>query len=142
MRPDLSVNGQNEALDEPYEEQLDGDFGATEPEAAPRIRGAIHGSAYGEIEAILAQHAPEPPRPAQAATQDLGPCLYFGPAGERCDRRTVHDGFCSRHQPGAKAVAASSTDAKKVVAAAIAIIGILLPYLIDVLRELTRFLPH
>jgi Family of unknown function (DUF5763) len=73
--------------------------------------------------------------------QDLGPCLYFGPAGERCDRRAVQDGFCSKHQPGAKPLVSSSKPTK-VMAAAIAIIGILLPYLIDLLRELARLFPR
>lgn len=139
MRPDLSVNGENEAPDGDYGEEADDGSAELQSVANPPIPRSIHGTAPGDIEAILAQHAPEPVRVVPAAPQDLGPCLYFGPAGERCDRRAVHDGFCSRHQPGAKPAAASSTDRKKVMAAAIAIIGILLPYLIDLLRELARF---
>src|ERR1700722_19271843 len=37
--------------------------------------------------------------PNRALPADLGPCLYLGPAGQRCDRRAARDGFCSRHQP-------------------------------------------
>ena len=31
---------------------------------------------------------------------DQGPCLYFGPQGQRCDRPAIADGFCARHLPG------------------------------------------
>jgi hypothetical protein len=141
MQPNQSVNGEDEALGGAYSEDPEGGFAESEEDANPRVRRSIHGSAPGDIEAILAQHAPEPVRVAPAAPQDLGPCLYFGPAGERCDRRAVQDAFCSRHQPGARPLV-PSTNPKKVMAAAIAIIGILLPYLIDLLRELARLFPR
>src|SRR6202008_830858 len=42
------------------------------------------------------------PLPVRRRTSDvdLGPCLYFGPPGQRCDRRASKDGFCSRHHAG------------------------------------------
>jgi len=30
---------------------------------------------------------------------DQGPCLYFGPQGQRCDRPAIANGFCPRHLP-------------------------------------------
>jgi hypothetical protein len=30
---------------------------------------------------------------------DQGPCLYFGPQGQRCDRPAIAYGFCARHLP-------------------------------------------
>jgi hypothetical protein len=39
---------------------------------------------------------------ASAARQnpdDRGPCLYFGPQGQRCDRAAIANGFCARHLP-------------------------------------------
>jgi hypothetical protein len=30
---------------------------------------------------------------------DQGPCLYFGPQGQRCDRPAIANGFCARHLP-------------------------------------------
>jgi hypothetical protein len=144
MGPNQSVNGENEAPDghpdQGIDERLGGENAAVD-RPNPHIRRSIHGSAPGEIERILATQAPAPARLAPTAPQDLGPCLYFGPAGERCDRRAVQDGFCSKHQPGAKPLVSSSKPTK-VMAAAIAIIGILLPYLIDLLRELARLFPR
>src|SRR5271157_6011556 len=30
---------------------------------------------------------------------DQGPCLYFGPQGQRCSRPAIANGFCARHKP-------------------------------------------
>ena len=30
---------------------------------------------------------------------DQGPCLYFGPQGQRCSRPAIANGFCARHMP-------------------------------------------
>jgi hypothetical protein len=37
---------------------------------------------------------------------DQGPCLYFGPQGQRCDRPAIANGFCGRHLPAQLAQAA------------------------------------
>jgi hypothetical protein len=73
-----------------------------------------------------------PPKPSVANRGDLGPCLYFGPAGQRCDRRATRDGFCQRHQPGASVILAPFFTPKKLAAFLIAL-AMLWP-------ELTRFL--
>jgi hypothetical protein len=63
---------------------------------------------------------------------DLGPCLYFGPAGQRCNRRATRDGFCQRHQPDTPAISIPFFTPKKLAAFLIAL-AMLWP-------ELTRFL--
>jgi hypothetical protein len=76
-----------------------------------------------------------PPKPSvanRALRGDLGPCLYFGPAGQRCDHRATRDGFCQRHQPGASVSSAPFFTPKKLAAFLIAL-AMLWP-------ELTRFL--
>lgn len=77
----------------------------------------------------------QPPKPSvakRALLGDLGPCLYLGPAGQRCDRRATRDGFCQRHQPGASVTSAPFFTPKKLAAFLIAL-AMLWP-------ELTRFL--
>jgi hypothetical protein len=68
----------------------------------------------------------------RALPADLGPCLYFGPTGQRCDRRATKDGFCGRHQPGTPTISAPFFTPKKLAAFLIAL-AMLWP-------ELTRFL--
>ncbi len=36
---------------------------------------------------------------ARKNSDDQGPCLYFGPQGQRCDRPAIANGFCARHLP-------------------------------------------
>jgi hypothetical protein len=77
--------------------------------------------------------------------QDLGPCLYLGPAGQRCSRRAVNDGFCAVHQPGQSgqsrpAVRRPAAKSSRVVAAILGILGVLWPLLADLVREITRWL--
>jgi hypothetical protein len=78
------------------------------------------------------QQPPEPPVANRALLGDLGPCLYLGPAGQRCDRCATRNGFCQRHQPGASVISAPFFTPKKLAAFLIAL-AMLWP-------ELTRFL--
>lgn len=76
---------------------------------------------------------------------DLGPCLYFGPAGERCDRRAVSGSFCSRHQPaplGSPTAGRSLSipQVSKRALGAAGIIAVLWPILADLIREILRLL--
>jgi hypothetical protein len=80
---------------------------------------------------------PTHPAASVAAKADLGPCLYLGPAGQRCGERAFEGGYCAKHQPGATP---PITDGAKVVAASIGIIGLLWPYLADLVREIIRLL--
>jgi hypothetical protein len=34
---------------------------------------------------------------ARKNSNDQGPCLYFGPQGQRCDRPAIASNFCARH---------------------------------------------
>jgi hypothetical protein len=36
---------------------------------------------------------------ARKISGDQGPCLYFGPQGQRCDRPAIANNFCARHLP-------------------------------------------
>jgi hypothetical protein len=80
-----------------------------------------------------------PARPAASGTvkADLGPCLYLGPAGQRCGERAFEGGFCAKHQPGATLPMVAGS---KVVAASVGIIGLLWPYLADLVREIIRLI--
>jgi hypothetical protein len=78
----------------------------------------------------------------KVAVADLGPCLYLGPAGQRCRNRATASGFCSRHQANANS---SGTPADKPllspkrVGAILTIIALLWPVLADLVRELIRY---
>jgi hypothetical protein len=85
-------------------------------------------------------------------TADQGPCLYFGPSGERCDRRALRDGYCAAHlpaQPSQQAASAASTGPTaekpyqrtvKVVSVLAALVGFLAPLLENIIREILRWL--
>jgi hypothetical protein len=77
------------------------------------------------------------PAPRAATTADQGPCLYFGPAGQRCDRRATKDGFCYRHQPGAPTIVAPFLTPKK-IAAFLAVVAMLWPELAKLMAALVR----
>lgn len=70
---------------------------------------------------------------------DQGPCLYFGPAGQRCERPALTGGFCARHMPGARIIKRVSAPSR-ILAAIAAILGILWPYLADLVREIMRLI--
>ena len=77
---------------------------------------------------------------------DQGPCLYFGPRGQRCDRRATNAGFCAIHQPNG-GVAASGAAAsgipkpsKKFIASLLAIAAVVWPYLADIVKEVIRWI--
>jgi hypothetical protein len=88
-------------------------------------------------------------------SDDQGPCLYFGPQGQRCDRRAIANGFCRRHLPaqldqsarfGARSPARpgvappGSKPFARVIAVGIAIFAALWPVIADLLREIIRWI--
>lgn len=77
---------------------------------------------------------------AEERRSSLGPCLYLGPRGQRCALPAVEGGFCSKHRPGAKE--AGSPVAKRIVGAVAAVLGILWPYITDLVREILRWIHH
>jgi hypothetical protein len=83
--------------------------------------------------------------PKETAQPDLGPCLYFGPAGQRCDRRATAGGFCARHQPKDAASlgetrSVSIPQISKRALGAAGILAVVWPILYDLIRELLRLL--
>lgn len=79
----------------------------------------------------IALPTPGPLESNRALPADLGPCLYLGPNGQRCNRRATMDCFCRRHQPGTSTISAPFFTPKKFAAFLIAL-AMLWP-------ELTRF---
>jgi len=75
------------------------------------------------------------------AGADQGPCLYLGPAGQRCDRRAIASGYCSKHQlaslPGLQPSLSIPQISKRALGAA-GILAVLWPILFDFIRELLR----
>lgn len=81
--------------------------------------------------------------PTSAASEDAephgqGPCLYFGPAGERCNRPALAGGFCAVHRPGARNKAIRNP--ARLLAAAGAIVALLWPYVEDLVHEILRWI--
>jgi hypothetical protein len=77
--------------------------------------------------------------PIHTDSRDRGPCLYLGPAGQRCNRAALDGGFCASHRPGRR-IASAIRDPARVLAATIAIVALLWPYLHDVVRELLQWI--
>jgi hypothetical protein len=73
---------------------------------------------------------------------DQGPCLYLGPSGQRCNRRALEGGFCAIHRPGAPSLPKAAVS-KRTLAAILGALGLLWPFLADIVREIMRFIhPH
>src|ERR1700693_1754314 len=85
------------------------------------------------------------PSPAAMVSKgaDQGPCLYFGPRGQRCTRRALTGGFCAIRQPAGApggTPASTSKPSKKFVASVLAIVAVIWPYLADIVREVIRWI--
>ena len=81
-----------------------------------------------------------PPVGILAKGADQGPCLYFGPRGQRCYRRATNAGFCAIHQRNAVAAAGIPKPSKKFIASLLAIAAVVWPYLADIVREVIRWI--
>jgi hypothetical protein len=79
---------------------------------SPPVRRAIQGlnldpepaAADFEFGVERASYGVETTRDSGSSTNgknrnDQGPCLYFGPQGQRCGRPALSNGFCARHLP-------------------------------------------
>ena len=86
---------------------------------------------------------------------DQGPCLYFGPQGQRCSRPALANGFCARHMPAQLGESANPSAASyarpggaalgsrplaRIVAIGVAIFAALWPIVADLLREIIRWI--
>ncbi len=81
-----------------------------------------------------------PPAGILTKGADQGPCLYFGPRGQRCDRRATNAGFCAVHQPDSVAANGIPKPSKKFIASLLAIAAVVWPYLADIVREVIRWI--
>ena len=103
----------------------------------------LHGE--GETKPVFAPHsAPNHSRNQTGATAaraqaDQGPCLYFGPAGQRCSRRATTGGFCLQHQPSTIGVNVPAISGKKMAAIGVAI-AMLWPEIVKVVGALIRLI--
>jgi len=75
--------------------------------------------------------------PVERKPSGQGPCLYLGPAGQRCDRLALAGGFCARHRPGARREAFRNP--ARILAAALGIAALVWPYVNDLVREIIRW---
>lgn len=71
---------------------------------------------------------------------DQGPCLYLGPAGQRCKERALTGGFCARHTSNAGPREATVTMSPRKVIAILAAGVALWPILADVVRAIFRYI--
>jgi hypothetical protein len=90
-------------------------------------------------DAVEIEDFPALSEPIQEGGREPGPCLYFGPGGQRCSRPSLDGSFCASH--GTRGgVKAAMRDYGRVLAATVAIVALLWPYLHDVVREILQWL--
>jgi hypothetical protein len=94
-------------------------------------------NAGDEIETL--REFPEVTPTGGAGSSEARPCLYLGPAGQRCNRPATESGFCSRHQQEGTGSAAPLLPSR-LVAVLLVILALLWPVLAEVVRELIRLL--
>jgi hypothetical protein len=74
---------------------------------------------------------------APSPVTDQGPCLYLGPAGQRCGRRAQEGGFCAQHQPGSPSAQMPVVSPRR-VGIILMILALLWPILLDIVRAVIR----
>ena|SRR5690348_9178169 len=79
-----------------------------------------------------------PVSPQGCQNPSNGPCLYLGPGGERCSRSALAGGYCAQH--GDPTFRVLGRNYARVLAATIALVLIVWPYVSDLVRELLRWL--
>jgi len=82
---------------------------------------------------------PDGAQPAASNASEARPCLYLGPAGQRCNRPATDSGFCSRHQREDTAPGPTLVPSRR-VAVLMVIVALLWPILADLVRELIRLI--
>ena len=118
MRRDLKVNAGQDSEEEP---NLSWDFGALKwpgSEDSPEDPSAVLAPASGK--------------------RSYGTCLYFGPAGERCNRPAGESGFCREHKGNIEG--RPSARPGKIIAAIMATLALLWPVLGDVVQFVIRWI--
>jgi hypothetical protein len=72
----------------------------------------------------------------KAESEAARPCLHLGPRGERCTRPAGENGFCERHDPKTGFNIAGLL--AKRLWAVFALLAVLWPLLVDLVREIIR----
>lgn len=72
----------------------------------------------------------------KAESEPARPCLHLGAGGERCTRPARESGFCERHDPDTRINIAGVLT--KRLWAVFALLAVLWPLLVDVVREIIR----
>jgi hypothetical protein len=105
-------------------------------ERGVNVNAVSESASAGDREAAVhpARAHPDPPNRG-----DRGPCLYLGPAGQRCHRPALEQGYCSKHQPGARAEHFRSELPRRAVAV-LGLLAVIWPLLVDLVREILRLL--
>ena len=88
---------------------VNGGQGTMHPIGTVDLRPPDFGGTEGPAEAV--------PGPLAGAQGSYGTCLYFGPRGERCTRRALASGFCSRHRATGTAARAGAAQVSSVAQA-------------------------
>ena len=107
-------------------------------ERSENVNAAPRGDEGDEME-VFADAQARVSEPVLAAASEQGPCLYLGPAGQRCERRALEGGFCARHQPGG-GVRLSATQLTRRTVGIVGVLAVLWPLLADLIREIIRLL--
>ena len=134
----LTVNGFSGSTHAPRDNQALN--AGTESGTSPEF--GIEPTSYG-VEARF--------RNSRSPSSDQGPCLYFGPQGQRCSRPAVANGFCATHLPAQPrqtgqpdvVTAPSSRQKSRIVAFvlfAVAMLQSFWPAISDLIREIIRWL--
>ncbi|HXX45266.1 MAG TPA: hypothetical protein VEJ38_11080 [Candidatus Acidoferrales bacterium] len=101
------------------------------------VRSNPRSEAWADQELLETQGFPSGGSSSDAEPRPSGPCLYFGPAGERCSRPALAGGFCAKHQPGGRMEALKNP--ARILAAALGIVALIWPYVNDLVREILRW---
>jgi hypothetical protein len=93
------------------------------------------------LEGALQEEAPaEKLMAPREGASVYGPCLYLGPAGERCARAALQGGYCARHHIDPEMRSDDRRNYTRVIVASIALVIVIWPYISDLLRDLVRWL--
>ena len=104
-------------------------------ERSVNVNAIPDSTADGDLEATFPASAPN----VAPGAEEHGPCLYFGPRGQRCNRRALANGYCAKHQGGAREEFLRTQVPRRVVAF-LGLLAVIWPLLADLIREILRFL--
>ena len=97
--------------------------------------GVPEGRSEGERTEL--EHIGSEAVPGESESRGQGPCLYLGPAGQRCNRPALAGGFCARHGSGGPRDAIKNP--ARILAAALGVVALLWPYVSDLVREIIHW---